>query len=488
MREICKENCIKKPQKHHLWRKFGAQIKISMAKVRNLSYPHAELNFVSVPEEYSRIRKAYSDHELGHIDALLPWKELARVFREKGYRKKQKGPTNQFTLKGKLALMFLKNLYNGLSDRNLIERLNRDVFLQLFCGVYIPIDDPIKNYKIVSAIRCELGKYLNIAELQKVLFEVYKDSLDHPHIIHMDATVYESAIRYPTDAKILWEGCDWLYHELKKLSRALGYKNARTKYKNIRKAYLEYAKSKKKTYAKGLRIRRRLLRLLGKLLHLMLDTMAYTGIGLKDLPKRKKRRLEAIIQMREQQEQIFLNQPVSGRIVSLDKPYLRPIVRGKEVKRVEFGAKVHVIQIGGINFIEHLSFDAFNESPRLQSAIHLARTYSGKVSHLSADKIYPSNKNRAYCTENNITTSFVRKGKAGKYESQRSQMQALLSKERSTRLEGSFGVEKNHYGLSRVAARIEETEVLWIFFGVHAANLMRIARRSMVEQPIAKAG
>jgi hypothetical protein len=459
-----------------------------MTKVRNLSYPHAELSFVSVPEEYSRIRKAFGDHELGHIDALLPWKQLARVFRENGYRKKRKGPTNQFTLKGKIALMFLKNLYNGISDRNLIERLNRDVFFQLFCDVYIPIDDPIKNYKIVSAIRCELSKYLNIAELQKVLFEVYKESLNHPHIIHMDATVYESAIRYPTDSKILWEGCDWLYHELKKLNRALGLRNARTKYKSIRNAYLEYAKSKKKTYAKDIRIRRRLLRLLGKLWHLIWDNLDYMGVRLKDLPNRKKRRLEAIMQMHGQQERIFLKQPVSGRIVSLDKPYLRPIVRGKEVKRVEFGAKVHVMQMDGINFIEHLSFEAFNESPRLQSTIYLARTYSGKVTHLSADNIYPSNKNRTYCTENNITTSFVRKGMAGKYESQRSQMQTILSKERSTRLEGSFGVEKNHYGLSRIAARIEETEVLWIFFGVHAANLMRIVRRSMVEQRISKAG
>ena len=31
---------------------------------------------------------------------------------------------------------------------------------------------------------------------------------------------------------------------------------------------------------------------------------------------------------------------IENRIVSLSKPYLRPIVRGKEVKPVEFGAKV----------------------------------------------------------------------------------------------------------------------------------------------------
>ena len=41
---------------------------------------------------------------------------------------------------------------------------------------------------------------------------------------------------------------------------------------------------------------------------------------------------------------------------SIDRHYVRPIVRGKETKSVEFGAKVNNIQIDGISFIEHLSF------------------------------------------------------------------------------------------------------------------------------------
>lgn len=56
-------------------------------------------------------------------------------------------------------------------------------------------------------------------------------------------------------------------------------------------------------------------------------------------------------------------------------------------------------------------------------------------------------------------------------------MRSLLSKERSTRLEGSFGTEKEHYGLRKIKARTEETEILWILFGVHVANGVRLARR-----------
>ena len=169
-------------------------------------------------------------------------------------------------------------------------------------------------------------------------------------------------------------------------------------------------------------------------------------------------------------------------IVSIDKSYLHPIVRGKEIKRVEFGAKVNMIQVDGINFIEHYSYDAFNEGIRLIQSIRLHRSLFGKCTHVGADKIYATNKNRKYCTENNIVTSFIPKGKiAQQYQADTRKIKILLSKKRATRMEGSFGTEKNHYTLSKVKARIKTTEKLWIFFGVHAANAVRIAQRLALE-------
>lgn len=57
---------------------------------------------------------------------------------------------------------------------------------------------------------------------------------------------------------------------------------------------------------------------------------------------------------------------IKERIVSIYKPYIRPIVRGKENKSVEFGFKVHKIQVGGISILEHVSYKAFNECKRLK--------------------------------------------------------------------------------------------------------------------------
>lgn len=49
-------------------------------------------------------------------------------------------------------------------------------------------------------------------------------------------------------------------------------------------------------------------------------------------------------------------------------------------------------------------------------------------------------------------------------------------------MEGSFGTEKEHYGLQKIKARTELIETLWIFLGLHTANAVRIAKRLAVSR------
>ena len=218
------------------------------------------------------------------------------------------------------------------------------------------------------------------------------------------------------------------------------------------------------------------------------------------------KRLSIIRKVLVQEKEMFEGRKVSDRIVSIDRHYVRPIVRGKETKSVEFGAKVNNIQIDGISFIEHLSFKAFNEGIRLKDCIRMQQKLMNVrvdgisfIEHLSfkafnegirlkdcirmqqklmnvrvrcvaADSIYANNANRKFCTKYGISTSFVRKGRAAKDEPLRKVLRSELSKERATRLEGSFGTQKQHYSLSRIKARNRKTEILWIFFGIHTAN------------------
>ena len=90
-----------------------------------------------------------------------------------------------------------------------------------------------------------------------------------------------------------------------------------------------------------------------------------------------------------------------------------------------------------------------------------------RVRCVAADSIYA---NRKFCTKYGISTSFVPKGRAEKDEFLRKVLKSELPKERATRLEGSFGTQKQHYSLSRIKARNMKTEILWIFFRIHTAN------------------
>ena len=167
---------------------------------------------------------------------------------------------------------------------------------------------------------------------------------------------------------------------------------------------------------------------------------------------------------------------IPNRIVSLHKPYLRPIVRGKESKRVEFGAKVNMClprylggQVDGINFIEYLSFEAFHEGIRLKQGIAFYTKYFGKPSQVGADAIYATNENRKHCTKLKIATCFKPKGRRTTNKDKRQQedqMRSVLGKARANVMEGSFGNEKNHYGLQKIKASTQETEITWIFFTI----------------------
>ena len=161
------------------------------------------------------------------------------------------------------------------------------------------------------------------------------------------------------------------------------------------------------------------------------------GASLRYTPDYR-RRLSVIRKVLVQAKEMFEGRKVSDRIVSIDRHYIRPIVRGKETKSVEFGAKVNNIQIDGISFIEHLSFRAFNEGIRLKDCIRMQQKLMNvRVRCVAADSIYANNANRKFCTKYGISTSFVRKGRAAKDEPLRRVLRSELSRERATRLAAS---------------------------------------------------
>ena len=440
-----------------------------MRKIQKISELQPTIGFTEF-DIYRQYEQSFHSSELGKLRSALPLEAIAQSI---GLRSRSLGRSSYFSPCGKLALMVLKS-YSGLSDEDLINQLNANLHYQFFCGVRINPLNPLTNFKIVSEIRCEIARLLDIDTVQQVLASHWKPYLNDTHVLMTDATCYESHLRYPTDVKLLWESVDWIYKELRTITHLIKGRMPRSKYDKQKSRYRTYSKKRRRGTSETRVLKRSLLHLLGKLLPIT-EQVLKENQNQVQMPSLFHKRLSIIKKIHIQQNKRFNGEDVKGLIVSIDKSYIRPIVRGKETKSVEFGAKVNTIQVDGINFIEHISFDAFNEGIRIPQCIAKQQKLLRKrVTHLAADRIYATNYNRRYCSSRKITTSFVRKGRAGKEEKQGQQIRNLLNKERSTRLEGSFGTEKQHYSLSKIKARTKQTEILWIFFGIHTANAVRM--------------
>ena len=463
-----------------------------MSKVRNFSeiapnIAFPEFNFYEL--YYSTFEKS----ELGRIKKLLPLHEMAENFGlvRKSMRPKL-GRKSFFTPEGKVALMFLK-MYTGLSCPKLLEQLNGNIHYQIFCDVIIDPTRPLTNYKLLDDVMMELAGKLKIQQLQGILADKWRPYMENLDTMYTDATCYESEMRYPTDAKLLWEGIEKSYATMCELSGRLGIHRPRTKFLDVQKANLTYRKQRKHNRIQTRKITRRLLDLLGKILKEIREIVRDHENAENLLTVREKSDIEIITRMYRQQKNHFQNndsrESIPNRIVSLSKPHLRPIVRGKEVKSVEFGAKVNNILVDGISFIEKLSFNAFNEGTRLMHCLKMhKRLFGVEAKKVGGDTGYAGTENRDYCKENGIQTSFVKRGRPfGEKKKEKDLVRKELARVRATAMEGSFGTQKEHYDLRRIKARTKRTEILYIFFGIHTANVVQLADRIEQEARLAAA-
>lgn len=126
------------------------------------------------------------------------------------------------------------------------------------------------------------------------------------------------------------------------------------------------------------------------------------------------------------------------------------------------------------------------ESTQLQHCVKMhKRLFGVDVKKVGGDTSYAGKENRNFCKEKNIQTSFVKRGRPSKIAKEKDFVRQELARVRATTMEGSFGTQKEHYSMRRIKARKKETELLYIFFGIHTANAVLLAER-LIEQQRAK--
>lgn len=415
----------------------------------------------------------FKNSSLGKVYDTIPWEQLRDCL-----PKENKGPgaPRWFSAQGMFGLMFLK-AYLNISDEKLIERFNTDWSLQLFCNKFLKDHERIKDKAIVSRIRTYLAGQADWECLQEVLINHWKRDMNNTHVLLMDATCYESYVRFPTDVKLLWESCHWVFEkQLFAWCKHLNIKRPRSKYIDQLRKQRDYDRRRRKSYKDGRKRKKALLYLLEKGLGQLQDILNNNPqIVLSYQDRNYLRTIKKVLE----QQTFLLTHPardLKDRIVSLPRPYIRPIVRGKENKRVEFGMKVHMLQVDGICIIDKMDFKAFNESTRLKMSTFKHSSVFGNLHQLGADRIYATNANRRFSTARKIFTSFPKKGPKTTSQEEK-KLRSIISTQRATVMEGSFGTHKTAYGLGKIKARGKEREKLWVFFGVMTANAVKMSKR-----------
>jgi len=76
--------------------------------------------------------------------------------------------------------------------------------MQLFCGILLKENEQIRDKAIVSRIHGTISLHADLlTDVQMSLVKHWAPFMDNTLELQMDASCYESYIRYPTDVKLL---------------------------------------------------------------------------------------------------------------------------------------------------------------------------------------------------------------------------------------------------------------------------------------------
>ena len=478
------------------------------------------------------------------LAAVIPWDELAAV-----YSRKLQANTGRYSVDARtvIAALIVKHKLK-LSDRETVEMVQENIYLQYFCGLKSFTTKPVFDASLFVDIRKRLGgkEFEAFNELVIEKSETIKPSRariknnnseknhggnrnksENKHkdkgqakqrqetnqkagtskntsgqtnqavnqtnqsnrgTLKLDATVADQEIKYPTDLNLLNVSRENLERIIGLLYNPETDKaKPRTYRRKARKEYLNIAKKKrkgKKEMRRGIRSQlqyvARDLKIIARYLELP-DKQTRTA----KLTKRDYWLLETIEKVYEQQLWMYRNKThrLAQRIVSIFQPHVRPIVRGKEKNKTEFGSKINVSEVNGFTRIDTFSWEAYNESVDLKKQVeNYCRVYGCYPETVLVDQIYLTRENRKYLKEKGIRTYGKPLGRPVKQPKETAQQRYKKRKKAAGRnhIEAKFGQGKRGYGLNNIKARLPETSESWvnaIFFVMNLTKLLQIAEK-----------
>lgn len=381
----------------------------------------------------------------------------------------------------------------GYSDEEIGLQIQENPYLQYFCGYagyddeHLPFDPSLMVYfrkRLTPEVLGEINEMIlrDAKERQQKEAEENKDDDDsnppagggNSGTLIVDATCAPSDIRFPQDVSLLDEARENAEQIIDALQEQSMEKKPRTYRNKAHKDSLKYMRSRKHTEKKTREAIRKQLQYLRRDLSII-DTMLQSGLKLS---RKQQLRLETLRKIYEQQKYMYDNHThsVPDRIVSVSQPFIRPIVRGKAGKPVEFGVKLDISVSDGWTRLECWSFDAYNEAAKLIETIERYRSREGHYpERVLADKIYRNRENLNYCKLHGIRLSGPALGRPKKDE-QRDRRQTYLDQNERIEVERQFSLAKRKCNLGKVKTKREGTVGFTLAMSIVVLNLRKLQR------------
>jgi hypothetical protein len=405
---------------------------------RNIRHrEQTELKFIDFEMPFGK--KLREDNRWVKMARLIPWQEFEHPYQSRFG--KTGNPAIPFRVA--LASLLIKEHF-GFTDDETVEQIQENPYLQFFLGYPEYITEKPFDSSMMVHFRKRISKEMLISVNERICNTKKADSANSPKQSNVedkndnnddddadqtsspkkgkliiDATCAPEDMRHPNDVLLLNESRELTERVIDKLWGASknnrGHKKPRTYRKKARKVFLSFSRKKHRTHKELRNALRKQLDFLRRNLKTIEKMKAYTSLSALDKSEYKK--LLVVHEVVRQQQDLYLqfgnpHRRIADRIVSICKPHVRPIVRGKAGANVEFGAKVSVSVIDNNVYLDKLSWDAYNESSDLK---HQVKAYKARTGYfpvsLHADQIYRTRDNLRYCKKLGIRLSGVALGR-----------------------------------------------------------------------------
>jgi hypothetical protein len=413
------------------------------------------------------------DHELIKIAKSIDWLSLSDKLAQ-FYSPDNGRPTKP--ARAKVGLLILKHLYR-LSDKDVVDLLKRDIYAQYLCDVSLKEAKDFLNPSSLTRFRKQIGlEGIKLIE-QEALNSLKRANLLKGRKLVCDSTVVPSNIAYPTDISLLEKVRQKALCYLDR-ARQFGAKPLRTYRRIAKKVFIQYQKIRHHTIKSRRRVQKKLLQFSRRNVAQLKE--AVQGISSlvdsclnkakEQFLKETKKFLETASSILTQQKDVYQGLAVKERIVSIEKPQIRPMVRGKYPVEVEFGPKLLLNLKNDLLFLEDLKFNNISDAQLLETSIQGYRERFGHLpTQLTADRGFWSPENYLLAENYGITKiALENKGKSNYLKAK-----PFRERLRRTRckIESKVSLAKRKFGLDRIRYSLPSGEEMWIRLSLISMNL-----------------